>query len=65
MKDTTREGLARLILQTLDRQREYFRGRDSAVLAESKALERRLRAAATAVLNPRQEQPTLFGGTAG
>lgn len=55
------EALARLALQVLDTQQEYFRTRSTDKLRESKSLERRLREAATAVLNPRQAQPLMFG----
>lgn len=55
------EDLARLALQVLDTQQEYFRTRATDKLRESKALERRLRQAATAVLHPRQTQPLMFG----
>jgi hypothetical protein len=58
------EALARLALQVLDTQQEYFRSRATEKLHESKALEKRLRDAAKAVLSPPQVQPALFGETA-
>lgn len=58
---TPAEKLARLVIETLDKQQEYFRTRSSDTLRESKAMERRLRAAAHEVLHPDQAQPTLFG----
>lgn len=58
---TPAEELARLVIDTLDKQREYFRTRDTNTLRESKAMERRLREKANQVLHPDQAQPTLFG----
>lgn len=48
----TAPDLARLTLKVLDKQQEYFRGRNGTVLAECRDLERRLRDACKAVLNP-------------
>ena len=59
---TPAEDLAKLALQVLDAQQEYFRTRDHDRLRESKALERKLRQAANEILHPEQVQPTLFGG---
>jgi hypothetical protein len=59
--NTQAETLARLVLDTLEKQQEYFRSRQNAALAEAKAMERRLRKAANDILHPPQEQPTLFG----
>lgn len=47
--NTPAETLARLAIQTLDRQQCYFRGRQTAVLDECKVLESQLRAAAAAL----------------
>jgi hypothetical protein len=56
------ESLARLALETLDAQRAYFRSRTMAALSTAKQLEKQLRAACEAVVNP--PAPSLFG-TAG
>lgn len=48
----TAADLARLAIRVLDKQQEYFRTRNGTTLRESKDLERRLREACTAVLNP-------------
>lgn len=57
---TPAEDLAKLVLQTLDTQQEYFRTKNQDRLREAKALERKLRKAADEVLHPEHVQPTLF-----
>lgn len=57
----TREKLAMLVLQVLDGQREYFRLRTPALLAESKQREKNLRRVCDDILSPpAKPQPGLF-----
>jgi hypothetical protein len=55
----TVEELARLVKRMREAQARYFRTRDTAALAESKDLERRIDEAVRGVLSP--EPPGLFG----
>ena len=53
-----RKQLAELVIETLDKQQDYFRSRSTDLLRECKSLERRLREAAENILNP--ESAGLF-----
>jgi hypothetical protein len=53
----TREELARLALEVLDQQKQYFRTRSTLDLQDSKTLEAKLRKAASEIL----DGPSLFG----